>query len=533
MKILAVIPARAGSKGIPNKNIKLLNERPLIYYSIKNAISSNYISDIIVTTDSEEVEIIAKQMGVKIKKRKGSLCGDSVTLDSVIYDASKDEEVDYVITLQPTSPMLKSSTIDAAIEYMLKNKMDTVISVVNKPHLAWKEDHVNNKYPNYTERLNRQYLPPYYLETGSFLITKKSVINENTRIGRKIDVFEVSDLEGIDIDNYFDFKLCAEMMKNPTVGLYVNGNNKRGLGHIYRCLELADEFYVKPDIYYDVNETNATSFGNTTHNIIGVRGMEELFDCIKKRKYEIFINDILNTNLEYMNKLRKINPSQKIINFEDVGEGTMRADLIINALYNDSTFSKMKTGKDYYICSKLFMFYSPIKIMENVKSIFISFGGADPSNYTDRLLDIINKEKYKEYKFKIVLGRAKNNVLELMKQKSENIEIYYDIKNMPEIMSDCDIALTSRGRTGYELAILGIPTIAMAQNEMEEKHRFISHENGYNYLGLSPSDSLIEANLDAYIMLTKEEREKIQKDLLKHDLKNGRKKVMTLINNLL
>lgn len=113
-----------------------------------------------------------------------------------------------------------------------------------------------------------------------------------------------------------------------------------------------------------------------------------------------------------------------------------------------------------------------------------------------------------------------------------NIEVLYDIKNMPEIMSKCDIGVTSRGRTGYELAILGIPTIAMAQNKREEKHGFVSHENGFNYLGLNPSDLVIETNLDLYLHMTKEERQQQQNILLSKDLRNGRQRVMNLINSL-
>ena len=112
MKILAVIPARAGSKGIPNKNIRIIGGQPLIYYSIKNALDSKYITDVIISTDSPEVRIIATQMGTKYKWRDKSLCGDDVTLDSVVYDAvPKDEQWDYVVTMQPTSPTLKVAVL--------------------------------------------------------------------------------------------------------------------------------------------------------------------------------------------------------------------------------------------------------------------------------------------------------------------------------------------------------------------------------------------------------------------------------------
>ena len=277
MSNVAIIPARQGSKGIPNKNIRLLNGKPLIYYSIKNAIDSKYIDEVIVSTDSKEVEIIAKQMGVNVKWRDVKLAGDEVTLDSVIYDAIKDIQCDYVVTMQPTSPTHKVNTLDSAIEYTINKNLDTVISVINNPHLAWKVDENGNKIPDYKERLNRQYLPPYFLETGAFVISRKDIVTAKTRIGKNIDVYEISQQEAIDIDTFADLKYCEDKMQNQTVAFYVNGNTKRGMGHIYRCLELADEFYVKPDIYYDVNQTDINLFGNTTHNLIGVNGINELF----------------------------------------------------------------------------------------------------------------------------------------------------------------------------------------------------------------------------------------------------------------
>ena len=138
--ILAVIPARAGSKGIPNKNIRLINDKPLIYYSINNALNSKLITDVIVTTDSPEVEIISKQMGVQCRRRSPELCTDEATLDSVIYDATKDIQCDYIVTMQPTSPTLLVSTLDRAIQHCIDKELDTVISVINSPHLSWSED---------------------------------------------------------------------------------------------------------------------------------------------------------------------------------------------------------------------------------------------------------------------------------------------------------------------------------------------------------------------------------------------------------
>ena len=152
MNILAIIPARAGSKGIPNKNIRIIGGRPLIYYSIQNALNSNLINDIVVSTDSQEVRIIAEQMGVKVHWRKEELCGDAVTLDAVIYDAiPKTKGYDYIVTMQPTSPTLQVKTLDAAINYAITNNYDTVISAINAPHLSWREEN-GVKIPNYEKR---------------------------------------------------------------------------------------------------------------------------------------------------------------------------------------------------------------------------------------------------------------------------------------------------------------------------------------------------------------------------------------------
>lgn len=533
MNIIAVIPARSGSKGIPNKNIRIVGGHPLIYYAIKNATASKFITSVVVTTDSQEVRIVAQQMGADVHWRSSSLCGDDVTLDSVVADAiPKEYNWDYIITMQPTSPSLDVKTLDDAIKYAISNDLDTVISVKNTPHLSWvvKE---GKKVPAYEKRLNRQFLPPYYVETGAFVISRASVVTPKTRIGEKVDVFELPDNESQDIDTFDDLRSASFALSKQKVGIYVNGNNKRGIGHIYRALEIADEFYCKPDIYYDVNQTDERVFGKTTHNLIPVNGIAELYDKCRDEQYTIFINDILSTSIDYMIGLKTIMPNAKIINFEDDGEGAIKADLVFNALLNDEYLPHIKAGEKYYISGKTFMFYNPIQINEMVKRVFISFGGADPQNYSDRILRIICKPEYKNYNFIVVLGRAKHNVEELMDyNKYENIQVLYDVANMPELMTSCDIAITSRGRTGYELAILGIPSIAMAQNKREEKHGFVSNENGFSYIGLNPTDEIIESNLCMYLKLSRESRQRFQDMLLSHDLRGGRKRVMNLINNL-
>ena len=145
MSVAVVIPARGGSKGIPRKNMRLMNGKPLIAYAIENALASRYVDKVLVSSDSEEVLAFASQYdNVLALGRESRLAQDAVTLDPVVYDAisrcEADGLFDVVVTLQPTSPLLSVETLDAALEYFLSSELDTLISVVNNPHLSWMED---------------------------------------------------------------------------------------------------------------------------------------------------------------------------------------------------------------------------------------------------------------------------------------------------------------------------------------------------------------------------------------------------------
>ena len=190
MNILAVIPARGGSKGIPRKNLRLLGAKPLLYYSINNALNSKFDLDVFVSSEDDEILNIAKKFGASIHKRTQTIAYDKTTLDPVIYDCfinaqqKKGKDYDLIITIQPTSPLLSSGSLDNAIEKMISNNnIETIIAAKDSTHLSWRKED-NQFKPNYTERVNRQYLASSYTETGAFLITRNSVISENNRIGK-------------------------------------------------------------------------------------------------------------------------------------------------------------------------------------------------------------------------------------------------------------------------------------------------------------------------------------------------------------
>ena len=132
---LVVIPARGGSKNIPRKNLRPLAGKPLIYYAINTALNASGIQAVVVSTDDNEISLFAERFGAEVMMRPPKLAGDAVTLDPVICHAVETLEkdgryFDIVITLQPTSPLLKSSKIEEALVLFDDTQVETVISAV-------------------------------------------------------------------------------------------------------------------------------------------------------------------------------------------------------------------------------------------------------------------------------------------------------------------------------------------------------------------------------------------------------------------
>lgn len=537
MKILAIIPARGGSKGIPRKNVRLLNNKPLISYAIENALNNKHISDIYVSTDDMEIENVALKYNGKIISRSQELGEDNVTLDPVIFEAvnkveqKENKKYDIIITMQATSPLLKKETLIKAIEYFINNNIDTLISVVNKPHLSWKK--VNNQIvPNYEKRLNRQELPANYLETGAFVITKREFVTENSRFGPKIGVYEVSEDESIDIDSYNDWTLCESILQRKKIILRCDGYKKLGMGHIYHCLTLAYHL-TGHDIKFVLNKNYQDGIDKIKESFFKYKLIddnESFFELLEREKADIVVNDCLDTTKEYIEKLKEYTP--KVVTIEDLGSGSKIADICINALYESKNHesSNIFSGHKYVGLREEFLISKPITIKKEIKSILVLFGGTDPSNLTEKIYNIALKKDGK-IKFTFITGigydPSEHNIIS---NKEKNIEVCNNIKNVSKYMEEADIAITSQGRTVYELACIGLPSLVIAQNERELLHTFASPTNGFINLGLG--NNLTEEEIDNELIKLIENyelRETMHRKMLQTDIKNGIKREINLI----
>ena len=539
MRIIAVIPARGGSKGIPRKNLRLINGRPLISYAIRNAIESRYVTDVIVSTDSDEIAYEAEQCGAEVVRRDESISNDVTTLDPVIYDAVLKAEAmkrcafDVVVTMQPTSPLLRLQTLDGAIEAFLKEGCDTVISVVNKPHLAWgkKGDTI---VPLYVERKNRQLLPPHYLETGAFLICKRNIITPVSRIGENVSVYEVDEDESIDIDTKNDWVVSEALMQRKKIIFRADGNKKLGLGHIYNCITLAYRM-TEHDILIVTHEDSHEGIAKLKESNLPYRVIQteaDIDQVIRAFSPDIWVNDCLNTTKPYIRSLKK--KICRVVSIEDLGSGTTYADAVVNALYEEEhPLDHVYSGHRYVCLRDEFLLERPKAFSPGVKNVFIMFGGTDPSNLNRLVYNSLlsGNVDSRGIRFNFITGIGYDvSANGLCDHPECGIFIYPNVARVTKYMKEADLALIGQGRTIFEVASMGVPSVVLAQNERETTHGFASMEHGFLNLGLGKavSQEVIENTLN-WLIHTPEVRRSMHQLMLKSKLRSGIQRVKNLI----
>lgn len=540
LNILAIIPARGGSREIPRKNLKLLNGIPLLEYAIRNALASRYIKDVFLTTDSVEIAEIVQQYGVEVIHRPAELAEDNVTLDPVVFHALLKAEqkrqciYDVVVTLQTTSPLLEVVTLDHAIENFLYENQDTLISVVNRPRLFWTLCG-KKSIPMYTDRKNRQELPPQYLETGAFLITKRNCVKVNTRIGKKVSIYEISERESIDICEKNDWILADSLLKRKRIVFRADGYKRLGMGHIYNCMTMAYEFMFEHDILFVIHEQSVEGIRKLKEAGYPYQVIQSEMDIrkiINVFKPNIWVNDCLNTTEEYIRGLKQ--QVSRVVTIEDLGSGTNNADAVINALYDEEKCGRnIYNGYKYVWLKEEFQLEKSNEFSSSVRNIIILFGGTDPSDLNKRVYESVLKisDKYQNIKFKFIIGigydyKGKG----VITQEGRNIYVYSNVPRISKYMRNADLAITSQGRTIYELAAMGVPSIVLSQNKREQTHRFAQMEHGFLNLGIGKEvkTEMIENTVE-WLINTVSVRKNMYELMLQCSLRSGVERVKNII----
>lgn len=188
MKVIAIIPARGGSKGVPGKNKKIIDGKPLIAYTIEAALGSHSFSDIVVSSDDQEILKIAGEFsGVALHHRQNDLATDQSPVIDTVLEIIKNKEADAVMLLQPTAPIRTPENIREAIDLLNAfPEAGSVVSVVemtdiHPARMYWKREDFLNPILAEFETVRRQDIPPAYYRNGSiYLVTVKAILKFNT-----------------------------------------------------------------------------------------------------------------------------------------------------------------------------------------------------------------------------------------------------------------------------------------------------------------------------------------------------------------
>lgn len=224
--MMALIPARGGSKGLPGKNIRLLYGKPLIAWTIEAALASRRIDRVIVSTDEEAIAAAGRSCGAEVPFLRPSHLAqdDSLAIDNYLYTVHRLQQEfhlkeDAFVVLQPTSPLRRPEDIDAAVDLFIQNKADSVISVTELSHpIAWtktiRPDGTLRDYFDTEEVVkNRQAYQPVYIPNGAVFVLRYSLLKRNyTYYSEKTYPYIMPPERSVDIDTLFDFELAEYVL---------------------------------------------------------------------------------------------------------------------------------------------------------------------------------------------------------------------------------------------------------------------------------------------------------------------------------
>lgn len=487
MSSVAVIPARGGSKGIPRKSIRPVAGRPMIAWAIDACRQFGRFSRVVVSTDDAEIALLSERLGADVLMRPGELATDAATLDPVVAHAVSSAETRFgeryelVFTIQPTSPLVEPGDFGRACAMFAADPLlDTVLSVVDDRHLFWTLRD-GRPVPAYTKRVNRQQLAPYFRETGAVIACRRSQLDRGSRIGERVALLEMPPMRAFDIDSVADLAVCEAMLLRKRIVFAVIGNPEVGLGHAFRATMLAHEL-VRHDLRFVCDSRSGLAADHISRQNWNVEVAPQggLLDAVLAHRPHLVINDLLDTGIGYVQALKAV--GCRVVNFEDLGDGALHADLVINALYPYAGDPPhVLTGARWFCLRDEFLYTKRSAERPRVERVLITFGGVDEGDLTARVLRLLGPVAAARgivldvvvgpgYAHQESLGLA---VSDLARRWPElRVEVTGATARISDHMRDADLAVTSGGRTVFELVSLAVPSVVICQNLREATHTF-------------------------------------------------------------
>ena len=530
-----IIPARGGTSNAARQNLRLVADKPLIYYVIKNALS--YTNNVYVSTDSDEIRDVSLLYGAKVIQRPKNLTRDSTKLEEIAFDVlakiNRNHTFEKCLILNPKYPLIKLSTIKKLFS-ILNGKIQTVYGFDQISYYQYKQiSFYSNGFGKFTNDLSNCVITEKIVAFNckKFLRTRKF---STEKFGLKL-----TENEPIALNSYHDFGVLEKILKRRRILVRVDGSSKIGLGHVHNILTILNHFR-NDEILIVMNSQNKLGYKKFQEHLYQVnffKNDSQLFEVIKKFQPHMIFNDILDTSINYIKKLKK----EKIfvVNFEDLGDGRRYADLVFNPIYHSNkNNSNEYFGPNFACVRDEFRIWEPTVLKTSPKNIVIIFGGSDPTNKTYQVLKLLEKYKLKNMKYSIIIGqdyKERKKLLDIIsKMKKDNflIELNENIDFLSKIFHESDFAITSNGRTVFELGSLHVPMIVIPVNEREKRHTFVQKSN-VGYMIQLHNESETHDFLKVFNkMLQYNIRKKFQNNLKQVNLLYGVDRVVQKINTV-
>ncbi len=536
-----IVPARGGSKGVARKNVRLLHGTPLIGHVLRTLAGSRFRPALWVTTDDEEIADVGRRYGAEVVRRPAELAQDAVTLDPVVHHAVTSIEAstrtiwDVIATVQPTSPLLTVERFDEAVGAVVGESYDSAITVVMDSHLRWRGP-LDRPEPDFTVRLNRQQLPPVYRETGAVMVTRRSHLTPRGRFGPKVRLVELPDHEAVDIDSNADWWLADNFLDRRRIAVRVDGGGAIGLGHVHRALTLSSRLF-NHDVRFFMDPVLPD--GIRLARLHGAQVVEAdnagFLAALSDWRPDVVLLDVLDTERRFVEILR--GACDVIATFEDLGSGADVADLVFNELYAHAEADGVRRFSGPEVACLREEFYSvlPRPTRPTVRNVLITFGGTDPNDLTAKALAALHQV---EGGFRVAvvlgLGYAHGEAIEGAARRSRHrVDVHRNVRTISSFMAEADLALSSAGRTVFELIACQTPTLVLAQNERELLHTCSDDAHGVKSLGLG-AELQPAAVADAVSELfSLEARAEARRRMASVDLWSGPDRIMTAVLGLL
>lgn len=309
-----------------------------------------------------------------------------------------------------------------------------------------------------------------------------------------------------------------------------------GMGHAFRCSQLMKQILPHKSIAVISTKSEIAKVMLEKQGLPYVKlgKNEHIDDIVRRFRIDIVVNDILNTDYEYMQLLKK--EGCRVVNLEDEGEGKCLADAVINELYErEEQIDKQYYGSKYYCLSDSLLEASPNLFSNKVKKIVVLFGCTDPEKLTEKTIRALQKvEGMGKIITDVVIGpgNKRSKTICKMADKTKNGIKINTIQNceMSQVLKNADLAISSQGRTIFEIAHFRIPTIIMSQNERERTHTFASLKNGFINLGLGKNVSIeVLSKTIEWLFEADTVREEMYELMKKQDMREGINRVKDII----